>query len=76
MFRLPTTWMSQSRFELSLARRRPKLLAGDCGMSTVEYAIGSIAAAALAAVLYSVVTGDAVFSGLETLIQRALSAPL
>lgn len=49
---------------------------GDTGMSTVEYAIGSIAAAALAAVLYAVVTGDSVSSGIETLIQRALSGPL
>jgi hypothetical protein len=31
---------------------------GEAGMSTVEYAIGTIAAAAFAAVLYKVVTGD------------------
>ncbi len=30
----------------------------DDGMSTVEYAIGTIAAAAFAAVLYAVVTSD------------------
>jgi hypothetical protein len=44
----------------------------DDGMSTAEYAIGTIAAAAFAAVLYTVVTGDNVVSGLTTLIQRAL----
>jgi len=76
MFRLPTTRISRRLFEWPVARRVPKLLAGDCGMSTVEYAIGSIAAAALAAVLYSVVTGDSVLSGLQNLIQQALSAPL
>jgi Protein of unknown function (DUF4244) len=45
----------------------------DDGMSTAEYAIGTIAAAAFAAVLYAVVTGDSVVSGLTSLIQRALS---
>lgn len=54
--------------------RPPRLrLAGDAGMSTAEYAIGTIAAAAFAALLYSVVTGDSVFSALTDLIQRSLS---
>lgn len=53
-----------------------RILADDTGMSTVEYAIGSIAAAALAAALYAVVTGDSVVSGIEGLIQRALAGPL
>jgi hypothetical protein len=44
----------------------------DAGMSTAEYAIGTIAAAAFAAVLYTVVTGDNVVSGLTALVQRAL----
>lgn len=43
------------------------------GMSTAEYAIGTIAAAALAAVLYSVVTGASVVSALTSLVERALS---
>lgn len=38
-----------------------------------EYAIGTIAAAALAAVLYTIVTGDSVVSALTGLVQRALS---
>lgn len=45
----------------------------DDGMSTAEYAVGTIAAAAFAAVLYAVVTGDSVVSGLGSLVQRALS---
>ncbi|HEY2763233.1 MAG TPA: DUF4244 domain-containing protein [Pseudonocardiaceae bacterium] len=49
---------------------------GEAGMSTVEYAIGTVAAAAFAAVLYTVVTGDAVTGALEALVQRALSANL
>ena len=36
------------------------LVADESGMSTVEYAIGTIAAAAFGAILYTVVTGDSV----------------
>jgi hypothetical protein len=45
----------------------------DAGMSTVEYAIGTIAAAAFAAVLYAVVSGDSITTALTQLVQRALS---
>lgn len=44
----------------------------DRGMSTVEYAIGTLAAAAFAAVLYTVVSGDSVVAALTGLVQRAL----
>jgi hypothetical protein len=46
----------------------------DEGMSTVEYCIGTIAAAALGGVLYTVLTGDNVLNGLTALVQRALSS--
>lgn len=46
---------------------------GDNGMSTVEYAIGTVVAAAFAAVLYRIVTGDSVVAGLTDLINSALS---
>ena len=49
------------------------LMADETGMSTVEYAIGSVAAAAFGAVLYSVVTGDSIVGALTTIISRALS---
>jgi large-conductance mechanosensitive channel len=45
----------------------------ESGMSTVEYAIGTIAAAAFGAILYSVVTGDSVVGALTNIINRALS---
>ena len=45
----------------------------DQGMSTIEYAFGSLAAAALAGVLYLVVNGDAVTSAIEGVITDALS---
>jgi hypothetical protein len=59
-----------SLFNPSAARRR---LHGDDGMSTVEYAIGTIAAAAFAAVLYTVVSGDSIVTALTELVQRALT---
>lgn len=44
----------------------------DDGMSTAEYAIGTIAAAAFGAVLYTVVTGDSIVSALTGIVERAL----
>ncbi|MCF7551623.1 DUF4244 domain-containing protein [Pseudonocardia sp. WMMC193] len=41
-------------------------------MSTVEYAIGTLAAAAFAAVLYTVVSGESVVTALTGLVERAL----
>ncbi|WP_420754059.1 DUF4244 domain-containing protein [Rhodococcus sp. O3] len=43
------------------------------GMSTAEYAIGTIAAAAFGAVLYTVVTGDNIVSALTGIVERALN---
>lgn len=55
-------------------RARATLLAVDeAGMSTVEYAIGTIAAAAFAAILYTVVTGDSIVTALTNIIARALN---
>ena len=62
--------MSGVRFE-----RRGLSDAGmsDAGMSTVEYAVGTVVAAAFAAVLYKIVTGDSVIAGLTNLINTALN---
>ena len=54
--------------------RRLRRLRDDAGMSTVEYAIGTIAAAAFAAVLYAVVSGESIVTALTDLVQRALTA--
>jgi hypothetical protein len=48
-------------------------LNADAGMSTVEYAVGTVVAAAFAAVLYKIVTGDSVIAGLTNLINTALN---
>ena len=49
------------------------LVVDDDGMSTVEYAIGTIAVAAFGAILYTVITGDSIVSGLTNIINRALN---
>lgn len=54
-------------------RRLVVVVESEDGMSTVEYAIGTIAAAAFGAILYTVVTGDSIVSALTNLIARALN---
>ena len=49
------------------------LAVDESGMSTVEYAIGTIAAAAFAAIFYTVVTGDSIVTALTNIIARALN---
>jgi len=53
--------------------RLTAVVADEAGMSTVEYAIGTVAAAAFGAVLYSVVTGDSIVGALTKIINRALT---
>ncbi|TLH61154.1 DUF4244 domain-containing protein [Mycolicibacterium phocaicum] len=57
----------------ALEARATLLLADESGMSTVEYAIGTVAAAAFGAILYTVVTGDSIVSALTNIISRALT---
>ena len=68
--------------EVAAAVQRPGLLArrwaavratGEAGMSTAEYAVGTVAACAFAAVLYRVVTGGSIVTGLTNLIETALA---
>jgi len=56
-----------------LARRWAQVRADEEGMSTAEYAVGTVAACAFAAVLYQVVTGGSVVAGLSDLVQSALA---
>jgi hypothetical protein len=54
-------------------QRLTLLVVDEAGMSTVEYAIGTIAAAAFGAILYTVVTGDSIVGALTNIITRALN---
>lgn len=55
-------------------RRALRGHAGDAGMSTAEYAVGTIAACAFAAVLHQVVTSGPVSEAMQQLVERALDA--
>lgn len=55
------------------ARRVQALAKEEDGMSTVEYALGTIAAAAFGALLYTVVTGGDITEALTGIIERALN---
>lgn len=61
------------RWSTALRTRWGRLLStAEAGMSTAEYAVGTVAACAFAAVLYRVVTGGSVVAALGHLVQRAL----
>jgi hypothetical protein len=51
---------------------RVRRLGHDAGMTTAEYAVGTVAAVAFAAVLYKVVRSAEVQSALSSIIQSAL----
>ena len=56
-----------------LGRIARRVRAGvDAGMTTAEYAVGTVAAVAFAAVLYKVVRSDAVATTLSDIVQSAL----
>lgn len=57
----------------SFIARVTVVVSDESGMSTVEYAIGTVAAAAFGAILYTVVTGDSIVSALTNIIGRALN---
>lgn len=48
-------------------------LCSEEGSTTVEYAIGTVAAAAFAGLLLAIVQSDAVRAALQGIIERALS---
>lgn len=62
-----------------LARRWGRRIGGDAaeaGMSTAEYAVGTVAAVAFAAVLYRVVRSAAVQAELSHIVTSALNVSL
>lgn len=61
------------RTRAAVSRRLASGAGGEAGMSTVEYAVGTIAAAAFGAVLYTVVSGDSIPDALGGIIEQALN---
>lgn len=63
------TFLTRTTRRLRRIRRTLEL-----GMTTAEYAVGTIAAVAFAAVLYKIVRSDAVSSALSSIVTSALHA--
>jgi len=59
-----------------LYRQIRRRLGGDTGMSTAEYAVGTVAAVAFAAVLFKVVHSASVQTALSHIITSALNVSL
>ncbi len=59
----------------ALVRRRREVVlrAAESGMTTAEYAVGTLAACAFAGVLWAVVRSGAVRTLLQSVIERALN---
>lgn len=72
---LPTNPLTaaQTRLRSYFHKRLRALATEENGMSTVEYALGTIAAAAFGALLYTVVTGGDITQALTDIIERALN---
>lgn len=68
-------WWVRLRTRRRLRRAVGLDAGGDRGMSTAEYAVGTVAAVSFAVVLYKIVTGDTVTGALEGLIERSLDGP-
>lgn len=69
----PRTLTASRPWWRALAARWHRVRArAEAGMSTAEYAVGTVAACAFAAVLYRVVTGGSIVTALTHLVTRAL----
>ncbi|MER7751149.1 DUF4244 domain-containing protein [Kitasatospora sp. NPDC097643] len=69
MWRRRSRWAARRARGLARARSR-----SDSGMTTAEYAVGTLGACALAAGLYKVVTSATVMGALTDVLERALHA--
>ena len=69
------------RFALPSSPRRPGSLGvgrlrctgSDAGMTTAEYAVGTVAACGFGGILYKLLTSDRVTSMLRDILERALT---
>jgi uncharacterized protein DUF4244 len=69
----PPAHLAYGRWRRAIAARWRRVRAtAEAGMSTAEYAVGTVAACAFAAVLYKVVTGGSIVTALTHLVTRAL----
>ncbi len=64
---------SKASIHRQLRRLRPSQPIAEAGMSTAEYAVGTLAACGFAGVLWVVVHSGAVHGLLQSVIERALN---
>lgn len=64
------------RARFAVAALGSRLRRDDSGMTTAEYAVGTLAACAFAAVLYKVVTSSSVLHALSHVVTSALDVHL
>ena len=75
----PSTEKTTGAQAISGTPRRPRRLfgrqlpAGDDGMTTAEYAVGTVAACGFGGVLYKIVTSEPIMHLVENLISHALN---
>jgi hypothetical protein len=68
-------WLGGMNLLTRIAQRAKKIRhALDTGMTTAEYAVGTVAAVGFAVVLYKVVRSPAVSSALSSIVESALHA--
>ena len=61
------------RSRLTTALRSARELNSDSGMTTAEYAVGTVAACGFGGILYKLLTSDTVREMLRDIIKRALT---
>jgi len=61
----------RSRFLTAV--RRANRLSSDSGMTTAEYAVGTVAACGFGGILYKILTSDEVVRMLKDILKRALT---
>ena len=61
----------RSRFLMAV--RRAHRLRSDSGMTTAEYAVGTVAACGFGGILYKILTSDEVVKLLKDILRRALT---
>ncbi len=70
-----STWLTGMNLLNRIALRARRIRAAvDAGMTTAEYAVGTVAAVGFAVVLYKVVRSPAVSAALTSLVKSALNA--
>ncbi|MDY6050726.1 MAG: DUF4244 domain-containing protein [Corynebacterium sp.] len=70
----PRIFSLTTRLSAHVRARYEAIVHNDEGMTTIEYALGTLAAAALAGVLYAVVHSGGVQSAIDGLFTRALNS--